>query len=64
MTVQDRATLQAEADTIAAEVIEGANTAARVGGLLRDLTDSVALSSDPEPPARRSRVISCARTLR
>ena len=46
MTVQDRASLQAEADVIAAEVVEGANTAARVGGLLRDLADSAALAAD------------------
>lgn len=51
MTVADRATLQTEADVVAAEVIAGRNTAARVGGLLRDLADSVALSSDPVAPS-------------
>jgi hypothetical protein len=55
MTVRDRATLQTEADTVAAEVIEGANTAARVGGLLRDLADSIALTA--ELPAQTGLVV-------
>lgn len=56
MTVRDRAALQAEADVVAAEVIEGANTAARVGGLLRDLADSAAITA--ELPAQTGLVVS------
>ena len=50
MTVVTRAQAQAAADTIASEVIEGRNTAARVGGLLRDIADSMALEADPVDP--------------
>lgn len=56
MTVRDRAILQAEANVIAAEVIEGANTAARVGGMLRDLADSAAITA--ELPAQTGLVVS------
>lgn len=55
MTLRSRATLQAEADVVAAEVIEGANTAARVGGLLRDLADSAALTA--ELPAQTGLIV-------
>lgn len=44
MTVEDRSTLQTAADTVRNETGTGANTAARVGGLLKNLCDSVQLS--------------------
>lgn len=41
MTVITRTNAQAAADVIRTEVTEGANTPTRVGGLMRDLTDSL-----------------------
>jgi hypothetical protein len=47
MTAVSRATLQAEANVVKNETASEANTAARVGGVLRDLADSTMFPGDP-----------------
>src|SRR6185369_9280618 len=47
MTAISRATLQAEADVVKIETAPAANTATRVGGVLRDIADSVVFPGDP-----------------
>jgi hypothetical protein len=46
MAVVTRSEAQSAADTISDETVSGQNTAARVGGLLRDLADSAAFTAD------------------